>query len=280
MLYLNGKFIDEDKAMISVLEPGFLFSQGLFETMRAYNKNIIYIGKHLERLRRSCRMVNIDFLYRNAALIGVIERLINLNGIKDAYVRLTVWKQRQGSGILLMARKYNPPNLRQYKDGFSACLAAFRQTDNSVLTNLKTTNRIFLETEWHSARRKGFSEAIILNNRGYLCEGTRSSIFFVKDKEIFTPALDCGCLDGITRRVIFDLARDYNIRVYDGNFTLYDLRTAEEAFFANSLMGIMPMTSLERKDIGNGRAGRLTAFLLKAYNALLKNDSQKAKITF
>ncbi len=270
MVYLNGIFIAEDKAKISVFEPGFLSGLGLFETMRVYNNKIVYLKQHLERLRRSCQLINIDFLYLDTQLEEIIKRLVEANGIKDAYVRLTVWEGGDESGILVLTRKYKPPILKEYYQGFAACVSPFRQTENSFLAQLKTTNRLFYELGWRAAKDKGFNEAIILNSRGYLTEGTRGNIFFVKDKEIFTPALACGCLDGITRRVILDLAKDYNLKVYDGNFTLRDLYEADEAFFTNSLMGVMPLVSLERRKLGRGTAGRFTKFFLTKYNALLK----------
>lgn len=273
MVYLNGIFIAEDKAKIAVFEPGFLSGLGLFETLRAYHHKIVYLKQHLQRLRRSCRLINIGFFYSDAQLAEIIERLVKMNGLKDAYVRLTVYKGGDKNGIFVTARKYKPPILKEYCQGFSACVSPLRQTENSFLTQLKTTNRLFYELAWQLAKEKGFDEAIILNSRGYLTEGTRSNIFLVKDKEIFTPALVCGCLDGITRRVIFDLAKDYNLRVYEGNFTTQDLREADEAFLTNSLMGVMPLTSLERRKLGRGTVGRLTKFFLSKYNFLLKNDS-------
>ncbi len=273
MLYFNGRFVSEEEAKISVFEPGFLFGLGIFETMRAYNNKIVYLKQHLGRLRRSCRLINIKLLYLDAQLEKIVERLIQANGFKDAYVRLTVWEGCDGSNIMAFAKKYKPPVLNEYRRGFSACVCPFRHAENSFLTRLKTNNRLFYELGWRLAKTSGFHEAIILNSRGYLAEGTRSNIFLVKDNEMFTPALACGCLDGITRRVIFDLAKDYNLKAYEGNFTLRDLREADEAFFTNSLAGVMPLVSLERRRISLGEAGRLTKFFLKKYNALLKDCS-------
>ena len=273
MVYLNGRFVTEDKAKISVLEPGFLFGLGLFETMRAYNSKIVYLKQHFARLRRSCRLINIRFSYFDNQLEEIIKRLVEMHGLQDAYVRLTVWTGEGKNNILVMIRKYKSPILKGRYRGFSACVSPFRQTENSFFARLKTTNRLFYELGRQAAKDEGFNEAVILNSRGYLAEGTRGNIFFVKDKEIFTPALSCGCLDGITRKVIFDLARDSKLRVDEGNFTLRDLHEANEAFFTNSLIGVMPLTSLERRKLGPGTAGRLTKFFMRKYNALLKNGS-------
>ncbi|MBM3252414.1 MAG: hypothetical protein FJZ11_06545, partial [Candidatus Omnitrophica bacterium] len=118
-------------------------------------------------------------------------------------------------------------------------------------------------------------EAIILNNRGYVSEGSRSNIFLVKDNTVFTPSLSSGCLAGITRKAIFDLAKIYNIKICEGNFTLRDLHTAEEIFLTNSLMGVMALTSLEKEPIAKGSVGRVTKFFMKKYNLLLKKWNLK-----
>lgn len=196
-----------------------------------------------------------------------------MHGSRDVHVRLVVWTGEGKNNILVMVRKYKPPILKGRYRGFSACVSAFRQTENSFFTRLKTTSRLFYELARQAAKDKGFNEAIILNTRGYLAEGTKSNIFFVKDKGIFTPALSCGCLEGITRKVIFDIARDSKLRVDEGNFTLRDLYEADEAFFTNSLMGVMPLTSLERRKLKAGIPGRLTKFFMRKYNALLENGS-------
>jgi branched-subunit amino acid aminotransferase/4-amino-4-deoxychorismate lyase len=121
------------------------------------------------------------------------------------------------------------------------------------------------------AKNKSFDEAIILNNRGFIAEGSRSNIFLVKDNRIFTPALECGCLDGITRRVIFDLAQKHNLKIQGGNFTPQDLRESDEAFLSNSLIGVMPAVSVDKYPIGKGRVGRITKFFMSKYHLLLKN---------
>jgi len=135
---------------------------------------------------------------------------------------------------------------------------------------LKTTNRIFYDLSLKEARDKGFDEAIILNSRGIIAEASRSNIFWVKDKELFTPGLECGCLDGITRKAVFDLAKKYNFKIYTGNFTLQDLYTCDEAFLTNSLWGIMPLAVIEKETIGKGKCGKLTRFFIEKYNSLLK----------
>ncbi|MFA5411526.1 MAG: aminotransferase class IV, partial [Candidatus Omnitrophota bacterium] len=165
-------------------------------------------------------------------------------------------------------KKYQPYSLRKYQEGIALAVSSFRQNENSLLARIKSTSRLLHELSYAEAKRKGFAGSLILNNRGYITEASNSNAFFIKDRFIFTPALACGCLDGITRRVIFDLAGNYNFKVEEGNFTLRDLYAAEEVFLTNSLAGIMPVASLNGKIIGKGRCGRITRFFIEKYKLL------------
>jgi len=271
IVFLNGKFIPQGQARVSVLTPGFLYGWGLFESMRAYNNRIIYLDVHLARLKESAKLLGIKYPYAAEELKGIIRNAIKINGFKDAYVRLTLWKSDKGADILVMVKKYKPYPPRKFTEGFDTCISSFRQKESSFLTQLKTINYLFYRLACKQANEKGFDEAVILNHRGYIAEATRSNLFFIKDKELFTPSLKCGCLDGITRRVVFDLAKIYNIKVFEGNFSISDLYSSDEAFLTNSLMGIMPLASVEERRIGPDiNRNNITRFFIEKYKSLLR----------
>lgn len=271
IIFLNGKFIPQEEAKISVFEPGFLYGWGLFETMRSYRNHIVYFDAHLKRMQKSCRLIHIQFPYSIAKLKKTIKELITANGLLDAYVRLTLLKKESGADALIIARKYQPYSEQKYRQGFRACICSFRQNENSSIAQLKTINYLLYRLAYAQAKTKGFDEAIILNNRGYICEGSRANMFFIKDNTVFTPLLECGCLDGITRRVIFELAKKYKIKIYEGNFSLSQVYSADEAFLTNSLIAVMPLAAIEKQLIRQGRAGKITKFFIKKYNYLLEN---------
>jgi branched-subunit amino acid aminotransferase/4-amino-4-deoxychorismate lyase len=214
----------------------------------------------------SSRLIGIKPYYNDGEIKAVIRKAVKLNGSNDSYVRLTLWKSEGRDGILIIVREYSPYPLKKYLAGLRACVSKFRQGENSFLSGIKTTSRVILELAYACAKEKRFDEAIILNNRGYIAEASRSNIFFVKGNELFTPSLACGCLKGITRQVIFDLAGKYNIRVNEGEFTPGDLYNAEEVFLTNSLMGVIPLVSVEKISIG--RDALLTRFFINKYNSL------------
>jgi len=275
IVFLNGKFIPKLKAQLPLISPGFLYGFGLFETMRAYNNRIVYFDAHLKRLKRSAGLLDIRCRYSLIQLKEIIYEAVKINGLKDAYVRLTLWKSERGADILVIAKKYHPYPCRKYKKGFGACISILRQNENYFLAQLKTTNYLLYRLACIKAQENGFDEAIILNNKGYIAEASRSNLFFVKDKELFTPSLECSCLNGITRQVVFDLARKYNIKAYEGDFSIMDLYACDEAFLTNSLMGIMPLMSVKGRRIGWGRSQyKLTRFFMEEYKSLLGNEAE------
>ena len=213
------------------------------------------------------------FPYQIDKLKGIIRKAVKLSSQRDAYVRLTLWKSDKGTETLVIARRYQSHSLEKYMQGFRACIYSFRQNEDSLFSKIKTTSHLFYRIAYLEAKNKGFDEAIILNNRGYILEGSRSNIFLVKDNQIFTPALECGCLDGITRKVTFDLAKKYNLKIEEGKFTLLDLYRADEAFLTNSLIGIMPLVSIEKQLIGRGLSGKITKLFMQKYSLLLKNGT-------
>jgi branched-subunit amino acid aminotransferase/4-amino-4-deoxychorismate lyase len=269
-VFFNGKFLPLREARVKVTNAAFLYGWGLFETMRAYNSKIVYLDKHIARIKNSAKLLGITSSYSGIKLKKIIKRIVDLSGNIDAYVRLILWNEDDGNGILVFTKKYKPYSSQKYNAGFSGSISRFRQDENAILARFKTTSQILYQLSLHEAKKRGFDEAIILNSRGYLAEGSRSNIFLVKSKALFTPSLACGCLDGITRKVVFALAKKNKIKVYEGNFTLQDLYNADEAFLTNSLIGIMPLVSLKRQKIGKAKCGRLTKFLIKKYRSLLK----------
>ncbi|MCX5702779.1 MAG: aminotransferase class IV [Candidatus Omnitrophica bacterium] len=270
IIFLNGKFLKASQARLSVLEPGFLYGWGLFETMRAYNGKIVYFEQHLQRIKNSCRLLGMVFPHSLVSIKKIIKKTVAKNGFRDVYTRLTLWKCEKGTDILVTVRKYKPYSIGKYRKGFCTCVSSFRQNDNFYLSRLKTTNYLLYRLALREAEKKGFDEALILNQKGYIAEASRSNLFLIKDKEIFTPSLECGCLNGITRRVVLDLAKKNNMKVYEGNFTIENLLAADGAFLTNSLMGIMPLTSLEKIAIGKNKCLGLIKFFIKKYNSLFR----------
>lgn len=270
VIFWNGKFLSEKEAPILSIDASLLRGVGLFETMRAYQKNIIYFTHHITRIKNSAKILGFDFPYSIGEMKNFILRLLELNSFKDAHVRLTLWRTKKLTEILVSAKEYKPLPLSKYKRGFTLDIASLRQDEHPFFTQHKTTSRVIYEVSFEKAQKRGFDEAVMLNQRGYISECTRSNIFFVKDKTLFTPALSCGCLGGITRQVVYDLAAQGGIKIYEGRFTLGDLSAADEVFLTNSLIGLMPVKRVGSQYVSKTSALKITGLLIRQYRNLLR----------
>ena len=270
-IFLDNRFLPREEAKISVLDPGFLYGLGVFETMRFTGKGIVHLARHFQRLKDGCSAIGLKLPYRASKLKKIIKEASFLSGAEDVYLRITIWEAEGRAGFMLLAKEYKPLPLKKYREGFSAGVSSLRQDENSSFPKIKSTNRIIYELAYRKARKQGFDEALLLNTRGYITEATRSNIFIIKDGRILTPALSCGCLEGITRSIIFDLAKRSKIEISEGLVGLQDLYYCDEAFLTNSLMGVMPLTTVESHKIENRKIGRLTEMFMKKYGNLEKN---------
>lgn len=273
-IFFNGKFIASEQAKISVFQPGLLYGWGLFETMRYYNGKIVYFHEHLKRLQNCARLIKIKLPYPPAKIKLAIDKTVKLNALKDACVRVNLWKGEVNSEVSIQAKRYKPYPSQKYQKGFRCQISQFKNNEGSYLSRIKSNNYLLHQLAYLQAQSKGFDEAIILNNRGLVSEASRSNIFLLKGKDLFTPALECGCLEGITRKVIFDLAKKHKLKIQEGSFSLQDLYNADEIFLTNALMGLMPVASIEEYWAANrAKTENLTALFMKDYTRLLKRGN-------
>lgn len=246
---------------------------GVFETMRAHNKRVVYYGQHLKRITKAAKLMKIKIPYQPEKFVKLIQKKINHIRPEDAYVKLILSKAKPHTKVSLEVKKYAPFPARKYKAGFTVMVSSFWKDEKHPWAGIKTTDRLLYELSLHEASAKGFDEAIMLNSRGLIAEGTRTNIFFIKNKTLYTPALKCGCLAGITRQAVFDLAKKNKIKVKQGNFTVHDLLDADAAFLTNSLIGIMPLARIGQVKIGKG-TNAIIQLLSKKYNSLLYGNKK------
>lgn len=270
IIFLNGLFLSQKEAKISLFEPAFLYGWSVFETMRLYEGKIVHFAQHIQRIRKSCRKLGFSFSYPTKSINKIILKLAKKNSLSDTYVRLTAWKNNDGAGIFIFLKEHKPYPKIKIEKGFKARIASITANQAHFLSGVKSANRLAYEISYQESLRKGFDEALILNDYGYIVEGSRSNLFFVKDKQIFTPSLNCGGLNGITRKLIFSFAQKEKIPLFEGNFTPRDLLGASEVFLTNSLNAIMPLTQVNNRIIGNGACGKITKKFIEKYNLLLR----------
>ena len=277
-VYLNGKIVPSKDACISVFDHGFLYGDGIYETMRVYDGVVFKIDEHLSRLYRSASLIGLNIPLDTAALkIAVYETLI-ANTHKNAYVRLTISRGYGSVGldpdfcpkptIVIIAKELKEYPRDYYERGITLILAKTRRNLKKAIDprikSLNFLNNILAKIE---AKKAGAYEALMLNAQGVLTEGTISNVFFFRDHMLCTPSVKSGILDGITRGLIIELASRDDIPVHEGRFTTRDLLNAEEVFITNTTMEAMPVSKVNDKTY---KVGKIAKHIRKSYRQEVK----------
>ncbi len=275
VIFLDGRIVPADVSFQERLSPGRLPGKGVFETMRAYNGEIFLLQEHLKRLLSGLNRLKIRSPYAKKEIVYWLRETLRRNRLKNARVRLTVWKEKahRPACISIAAVSYRAL-AGKYKKGFRAmvCKARRNRTSPSGTENIKSIDYSFFLKAYQDAVIRGCDEAILLNKKGEIVEGTRANVFFVKDGVLLTPELKCGCLNGITRQMVLKLAKEMRIRCRVTALGLESLLSCDEAFLTNSLIEIMPLTMLGTQPLHQGKAGPITLKLLKSYRKKLMPD--------
>lgn len=287
MVFLNGSLIPRAEAKISVSDHGFLYGFGLFESMRAYHGRIFQLDRHLARLLEAADTIGLKGLDKDSLAKACLDTL-SANSLQEARVRLTVtggdadafpWEDHDGQPtIVITARSYHPFPPEKYQQGFRIGVASVRRFRQSVVSSMKSINYLSSVIARTETAARGLDEALLLNEDGYLAEGGGSNIFFVRSLKLVTPSLNSGILPGVTRSVIGELADALGISLTEGTVGLSIIRQCEEAFMTNSVMEVMPVTSVSDESghvatIGSGKPGEVTLKLMQAYREMVERET-------
>jgi len=277
IVYLNGCLMPLSQASISVLDYGFLYGFGLFETMRAYEGQVFRLDSHLNRLVRSAEVLGLSIGVTD--LKDAVMATLQANQLSDARIRITVSigegsmvpdpSTCQQPTVLILVGDYHPYPEQIYQKGFRAVVSSIRRNSQSPLSRLKSANYLENMLAKQEARAAGVDEALCLNEKGLLAEASMSNIFLVNDGILRTPTEDSGILPGITREVVLELASQLGISTFEQDIRLDELSQTQEAFLTNSLIEIMPLTEIDGKPVGSGRPGPVTQRLMADYRKLV-----------
>jgi len=279
-IYLNNTFVKKEEAVISVFDHGFLYGDGVYETLRSYGNRMFMRDQHLARLFRSADAIGLtipipmknwpDLLHESMARNDVG------NAQRDAYLRITISRGVGDIGldpalcpaptVVIMAKPLTTPAASVYQKGVGVIVASTRRNLPGALSpQIKATNFLNNILAKREAIAAGVFDSIFLNWEHHLTECTVSNLFFVTDGCLRTPSVECGLLDGITRTIVIQLARELRIPIEEGRFTADQLYQAEECFVTNTSMEIMPVASVDHRPIGEGKPGPLTRKLRELF---------------
>jgi branched-chain amino acid aminotransferase len=283
-VWINGKLYDEKNACISVFDRGFMYGDGLFETMRSYDGVIFKMDEHLTRLEASLRKAGIRSRYAKRRLKREVYKLLDINKLKNAYIRLTITRGEGRFGIeyddifkpnvVIVAKEFGNYPEWMFEKGISAYIVNTRQNDLSPLSAMKSLNFMNYIIARFEAKAFGADEAIILNTKGHVVESPTSNIFAVKRNVVITSSIASGALPGITRSIVTELAGRLGMNVREKNLTPKELTDSNEIFLTNSLIEILPVTKIGRNKIGSGLPGRITKLLHIAYRQAIIHETQ------
>jgi len=274
-VWINGRQRDTNDAKVSVFDRGFLYGDGVFETMRSYVGVVFMLNRHLERLFKALTFLKIRHPYPKTYLEKSIYRTLRVNGLKNAYVRITVTRGEDGFGInceeksipntVIAARPFVGYPAPTYSKGIKAKVVDIRQNEFSPISNFKTLNFLNYILARASARNDGFDEAILANTNGYIAEAATSNIFLVKGNTLIAPSVSSGILPGITRGVVLKIARRLGIKIKEKKVSRRELLNSDEIFLTNSLAEVLPVVKIDSKRIGDGAPGQISKLLRISY---------------
>lgn len=285
-VYVNGKIVDHDKAVISVFDRGFLYGDALFETMRGYAGRVFCLNDHLMRLYSSMKSLKIRQPLADKEAEKIIYELLAINSLDktNARVRMTVSRGLSEDGMMdisksgpsnavITARGYTPPADKYYEEGIAVSVARARRNSQSALSNFKVANYLDSILARNEAFPGGFFDAIFLNECGHVSEASTSNIFMITGNEIATPSVKCGILPGITRKVVLELSPYAGLGVEEGEFSENELKSADEVFITNSMFEIIPVVRIDGGPIGRGSVGKMTKKIRGLYKEAVEKEA-------
>jgi branched-chain amino acid aminotransferase len=275
---VNGHVFDQDHAVISVFDHGFLYGEGVYETLRTYNGRPFLFDRHMRRLRASAAMLSLDVPLSDSQIDERFRETMRVAGLgtrpdREAYLRILITRGKgeltyepaacPTPSIVVIVKPHVAPPREVFERGVMVALVdVVRNHPGSVSPLIKSNNLLNNALAMQAAFKRGAFEAIMRNYRGELAECTQSNLFIVKDGAALTPPIDAGLLAGITRGFLFEVGAETGIPVREQVMRDGDLLGADEAFLTSTTREVVPIVRVDDKTIGSGAPGPVTRTLL------------------
>ena len=283
-IYLNGRIVQEERARISVFDRGFLYGDGVFETVRIHEGHSMWLDRHLARLADSCRQIRLPLPDKQWP--AIFQKVIDKNRVDHALIRLTLSRGGRGGEsatpdagagptVVLFPRPLPHVTPAQRRKGVKLTIVTIRRPSPlSHPAQAKTLNYLNnLLAKQEAAERDAF-EGLMLTTGGHLAECSMSNVFFIKDRVLYTPSLACGVLPGITREVVLEVAPTLGLQPREGRYRPESLYEADECFLTSSGVGILPVETIDGRPFPKRAAHSWVETLQTQYNRLLREQSR------
>jgi branched-chain amino acid aminotransferase len=282
-IYIDGDFLPESEAKISVFDHGLLYGDGVFEGIRFYNGRVFRLDDHFDRLWDSARAICLTIPLSREEMTAALLETVRQNELRDGYIRLIVTRgvgnlglnpencKRPGVIIIAASIALYPEEL--YHRGLDVITCGTRRISPGALSSqvksLNYLNNILAKIE---SLQAGAGEGLMLNEQGFVAECTGDNLFVLKRGILSTPPISAGGLRGITRGVVFEIAAEFGIPVHEPDMTRYDIYTADECFLTGTAAEIIPVISLDKRLIGSGAPGPQTARFIGRFRELTQSS--------
>ena len=284
-VYINGRICPVEEATVSVLDHGLLYGDGVFEGIRAYGGRPFRLAAHLQRLYESARAIALTIPLSLEQMTEAVGQVMEATGGEATYLRLIVTRGVGDLGldpykckdpqVIIIADRIQLYPQEIYEHGLqTVTVATVRNHPNAVSPRIKSLNYLNNTLAKIEALRAGCTEAIMLNKDGYVAECTGDNIFIVKGKRLLTPPEHAGILSGVTRQVVFELAPLAGLSAEERDLTRFDLYVADECFVTGTAAEIVPVVSIDGRDIGGGEPGPTTRRLLELFREQISHQDE------
>ncbi|MBN1808595.1 MAG: branched-chain-amino-acid transaminase [Planctomycetes bacterium] len=281
-IYLDGKFVPEEDASVSVFDHGYLYGDGVFEGIRAYSGKVFKLDEHVRRLYDSARAIMLEIPMPPQEMAAKINEAVNINGLTDAYIRVVVSRGKGDLGldprkcprptVVIIAASIQLYPQELYDKGLEVVSVPTNRIPNECLNprikSLNYLNNILAKIEGINA---GVIEVVMLNRNGYVAECSGDNIFCIRDGVIRTPPVEAGILLGITRGTVIDLARSKGLQVIETNLNRFDLYVSDEVFLTGTAAEVIGVVKVDGRAIGSGKPGEITRTLKAAFEELVRS---------
>lgn len=283
MVYLNGKLVPESEAVVSVIDHGFMYGDGLFEGIRVYNRRVFKLNEHVARLYFGAKALAIEIPMAQEQFVDAVCGLVRTNELTDGYIRVTVTR---GPALGLDPRNCGKPTIvimtgklalypeEMYRNGLFVVTVSTRvPPSQSLEPRIKSTGKYVCNIQAKmEANMVNAGEGLMLNTEGYVAECTGDNIFLIKNGKILTPPAHAGILEGITRATVMEIAREAGYEVTETMMNLFDVYTCDECFLTGTAAEVIPVVDVDGRKIGDGKPGETTIKLMKAFRAVTATE--------
>lgn len=275
-VFVDGEYVPEEQAKVSVFDHGLLYGDGVFEGIRIYNKKVFMLDEHLKRLYSGAKVIKLDIPLPLEEMERRVCETASVNGIVDGYVRLIVTRGRgdlglsplkcSNPGVIIIADTIKIYPDQAYRDGLKVVTVATRRNNPDALSpQIKSLNYLNHILAHFEVVHAGADEGLMLNDQGYVTECVVDNLFIVREGVVITPPTNVGALNGITRMVVFHLCPQIGVKIIEQNLSLVECYTADECFLTGTAAEIAPITFIDDRAIGDGVPGEVTDELMKAF---------------